>query len=753
MSWLKNLSVSKKLFSLVALSLVGIFVVGAIGFRVQSDLHSSAEDIGHTHLPAVHDMCNADMMHDGLRAVALRAIVAASAKDEESLAGARQELEEFSTNFRDSLASLDALPIEPETRVAIDEVKPELEAYVAGTARIVELASEGKHDEALAELPTFQTLFERLEEKNAHLSELIEADSDAALAEADELADFASKLTWGVIAAMSVLSFWLGTLIARMISVPLKNAVTVLESGDMSKLADVDSSDEIGQMARAVHKTVERMERSAAELSEQKRAIEVSSKAMAENAQQLAEKNREVEENARRAASAAAEAARVASMVENSPACMMYADRELVLRYVNPAAKAALSRVASGARSSDFVGEPMQSFYRHPQGNAAFFGKRSNLPYQTRFESGSQIVDLNASAISDQSGEMLGVMLTWEIVTERVAAERKIQEAQERELQQAQELKSKVDQLLGAVDAAAKGDLTAAVTIRGQDAIGRMGEGLTRLLADMRSSMSRIRENAQKLAGASKTLTSVSSDMNTEASATSEQASVVTSVTTQLSHNVQTVAAGTEQMSNSIQEISRNASEAANVARRAVTVAEETNAAVSRLGTSSEEIGKILKVITSIAQQTNLLALNATIEAARAGEAGKGFAVVANEVKELAKETAKATEDIRTKIDTIQKDTTGAVAAINQIGEIIRSIDQLQTSIASAVEEQHATTQEITGNLNEAAKGSSQIVESITQMAGAALSTKTGATNSSKVSNDVSGMAGELLELVGQFKC
>ena len=227
-----------------------------------------------------------------------------------------------------------------------------------------------------------------------------------------------------------------------------------------------------------------------------------------------------------------------------------------------------------------------------------------------------------------------------------LAAERKQLESKEHD--------AKVDQILEVVSAAAGGDLTREVPVRGDDALGRIGEGLVKLLGDLRVSIAAIAENSTGLNGTAEKLSSVSSQMRTNAEQTSAEAGVVSSAAEQVSANVQTVATGVEEMSASIREIARNAAEAAKVATVGVGVAEKTNATVAQLGESSAEIGKVIKVITSIAGQTNLLALNATIEAARAGEAGKGFAVVANEVKELAKETAKATEDISRKIEAIQ---------------------------------------------------------------------------------------------------
>ena len=317
---------------------------------------------------------------------------------------------------------------------------------------------------------------------------------------------------------------------------------------------------------------------------------------------------------------------------------------------------------------------------------------------------------------------------------------------------QADELRAKVDSMLEVVNAAAQGDLTREITVRGEDAIGQMGEGLAAFFEDLRKSIEAFARNAAALGGSSEELTAVSQQMGSNAEETAAQASVVSAASDEVSRNVQTVAAATEEMSASIREIAKNANEAAKVATQAVRIADTTNTIVGKLGDSSAEIGKVIKVITSIAQQTNLLALNATIEAARAGEAGKGFAVVANEVKELAKETARATEDISQKIEAIQVDTRGAVEAIAEIGAVITQINDISNTIASAVEEQTATTNEIGRNVSEAAKGSAEIVHNITSVAQAAQSTTAGASETRRSSEKLADMAQTLRELVSQFK-
>ena len=253
-----------------------------------------------------------------------------------------------------------------------------------------------------------------------------------------------------------------------------------------------------------------------------------------------------------------------------------------------------------------------------------------------------------------------------------------------------------------------------------------------------------IGETAVAIAASAEELTAVSQQLTSNAADTAQQASAASTTSEQVSANVNVVAASSEEMMASIREISKSATEAARVAKAAVGIAETTNQTIHQLGASSAEIGKVIKVITSIAQQTNLLALNATIEAARAGEAGKGFAVVANVVKELAKETARATEEIGQKIEAIQTDTQAAVRAIGEVSQIITQVNDISNVIASAVEEQTATTTEIGRNVTEAAMGTNEIASSIAQVAASARLTTSGAADTQTSSRSLSEMAAKL---------
>ena len=303
------------------------------------------------------------------------------------------------------------------------------------------------------------------------------------------------------------------------------------------------------------------------------------------------------------------------------------------------------------------------------------------------------------------------------------------------------------------ISSAAGGDFTAIVPLTGKDGFFLdISSQVNKLIETSRHAFQAISSNATQLSSAAAELSAVSIQMSSNAEETTSQAGSAASAATQVSGNMQSVSAGVEELSVSIREISSNAIQASSVATQAVKEAKATNATMAQLGVSSEEIGNVLKVISSIAEQTNLLALNATIEAARAGELGKGFAVVANEVKELARQTSRATGEISQSIDNIQKDVKGAIDSIGTISEIINKINDISSIIASAVEEQAATTNEIGRTVSEAASGSSEIAKNVDSVSVVSRNTNEGAARSQQSAAQLAQMAAELQNLVSRFK-
>ncbi|WP_230977565.1 methyl-accepting chemotaxis protein [Georgenia yuyongxinii] len=316
----------------------------------------------------------------------------------------------------------------------------------------------------------------------------------------------------------------------------------------------------------------------------------------------------------------------------------------------------------------------------------------------------------------------------------------------------ASSIRAALEKVGASVAALADGDFTVPADITSRDEVGRMAASLSRAQTSLRTLVGDLAGTANSVAAAAQALASAGNQLAAGSEETSEQAGTAAAAAEQVSHNVQAVAAGAEQMGASIREIATNANEAADVATRATDVAAATNETVTKLGTSSQEIGNVVRVITSIAEQTNMLALNATIEAARAGEAGKGFAVVASEVKELAQETARATEDIARRIKAIQTDSAGAVGAIGEISAIVDSISAYQVSIASAVEEQTATTNEMLRGVEEVAAGSGAIADNIAQVAQTTATGYGAMTQINASIDELAKMSDDLRSRVDQFR-
>jgi methyl-accepting chemotaxis protein len=305
---------------------------------------------------------------------------------------------------------------------------------------------------------------------------------------------------------------------------------------------------------------------------------------------------------------------------------------------------------------------------------------------------------------------------------------------------------------LRVVEGLADGRLDQRVGYDSKDEMGQLASALDSSTAKLAEVVREVTRNAGDLSSSSQQLTAVAGSLSAGAAESASQSQVVSAATEEISANIGTVAAAGEEMTSAIREIATSTASASQTAATAVAAAQDAEATITRLGASSREIGDVVKLITSIAEQTNLLALNATIEAARAGEMGKGFAVVAGEVKELAQQTARATEEIVAKVNATQADATAATGVIAQIADVIAQIDGLQATIAAAVEEQSATTSEMVRNVTEVSTGSQEIAANISGIAHAAGQTTDSAARTAETADEVSRAAQRLNELVAGFR-
>jgi methyl-accepting chemotaxis protein len=306
--------------------------------------------------------------------------------------------------------------------------------------------------------------------------------------------------------------------------------------------------------------------------------------------------------------------------------------------------------------------------------------------------------------------------------------------------------------VLDTLDAMAKGDLTRTAPVSGHDEIATMATALNTGLACFRTTLHEVGDSANRLVESASGLTRSADETGASVASATSAAGEMSTSAEMVTATVGSVASSTGELASSIREISSSAQEAARVAGQAVEKVDSTNATIAQLGNSSEEIGNVIQVIQSIAAQTSLLALNATIEAARAGEAGRGFAVVAGEVKDLARETAEATDSVISRVQAIQQDTEGAVRAIAEIGEIIQQINQFQSSIAAAVEEQSVTTDSMGDSIRDALHITQQITAAIEGVTGTSQASVQAVASTRNLAEDVAGMGEQLRRAVSSFQ-
>jgi methyl-accepting chemotaxis protein len=380
--------------------------------------------------------------------------------------------------------------------------------------------------------------------------------------------------------------------------------------------------------------------------------------------------------------------ARLMQMLDNMPINVMTLDpKDFKIDYINKTSVDTLRQVESllPVRADQVLGQCVDIFHKNPSHQRRILGDPNNLPHSAKIKLGDETLDLNVSAISSKSGEYLGPMVSWSVVTEQI----------------------------------------------------RLAEKVSNVVEAVSSAATELRATAES--------------MSASAEETSRQSTAVASAAEQATTNVQTVASAAEELSSSIAEISRQVATSNEVAKRGVDQAEQTNVTVRGLAEAADKIGEVVKLIQDIAEQTNLLALNATIEAARAGEAGKGFAVVASEVKSLANQTAKATGDIAQQIGSMQSATTSAVDAIQSITGVIGEISEIATTIASAMEEQGAATQEIARNVQEAASGTQEVSSNIGGVSQAASDTGESVNHVLQAATELSQQAETLQVEVSKF--
>ncbi|MFK7853596.1 MAG: cache domain-containing protein [Granulosicoccus sp.] len=345
-----------------------------------------------------------------------------------------------------------------------------------------------------------------------------------------------------------------------------------------------------------------------------------------------------------------------------------------------------------------------------------------------------------------------GIIMEIEDVTLQRDNEKNILAEAQNERDKFETIQARLNCVLASVDAASAGDLSKDITVTGDDAIGQMASSLSELLSGMRRNLTTIGGHASSMNEAVSSLSTTSEELGISAKTTSMQALTATSSAENISKSVDNVAAASEEMSVSIRDIAEQVSTASKISDTAVQLASSTDKSVRQLAESSEQIGQVIRVITGIAEQTNLLALNATIEAARAGDAGKGFAVVANEVKELAKETARATEDIERMIESIQTDTKSSAIAISEIAGTVDQINTIQSTIAVAVEQQLSTTQDISRSAQSAAVGCGEVVDHVARTADTAEEARASFQQSQESITALAAMATEMHTLVTSYR-
>jgi len=438
------------------------------------------------------------------------------------------------------------------------------------------------------------------------------------------------------------------------------------------------------------------------------------------------------------------EVKRYKPLVESSPGAQVFCDPEMKIQFINVAASRELASLRVGASVDSILGDS--------DGVSTRLARQSNLPSTSQMEIAGKASEMMLSEVITDDGQHVGFSVSWVDISERMRNERRVQELNEMTLAEKEQILERANSLLGGVEKIGEGDLTASLSMEGDDVCAMLSHGLEKLVANFHGSVSEIRARAGSLSGSSSSLASLSVQLDSAADKASQQAVSLAESGIAVNQDMQTVASSVEEFSSSTSEIAQSTASAFQDAQRAVKIVGESTLILDGLGKGTAEIGEVVKMIRTIAEQTNLLALNATIEAARAGDSGKGFAVVANEVKELASQTASATEEIVERVAAIQNGTQSAIESVGSVREIIDAINDNQGVVASAVEEQSATAAEMSQFVSKASHQVGEIVSMIEAVSQSAVETKEGAGQTSVAAEEIESLSSDLRSLVDVFR-